>query len=111
MNRTRRLGRLGGLAAGLVGGLATLTVARRGRAGGAGSSPVIAALALVGVAACGAATVYYLAEYPSYPQTRGLGIALSLPPRTAVVLAVLLAGCLGLALRPPRWLLADRVGR
>jgi hypothetical protein len=28
-----------------------------------------------------------------------------------VVLAGLLAGCLWLALRPPRWLLADRVGR
>jgi hypothetical protein len=96
---------------GLVGGLATLRVARRGRAGGAGPGPVIAVLALVGVAACVVATIYYLAEYPSYPQTRGLGIALSLPPRTAVILAVLLAGCLWLAVAPPRWLLADRVGR
>jgi hypothetical protein len=72
---------------------------------------VIAVLALAGVAACVVATIYYLAEYPSYPQTRGLGIALSLPPVTAVVLAVLLAGCLWLAVAPPRWLLADRVGR
>ena len=36
---------------------------------------------------------------------------MNLPPLTAVVLAVTLAGCLGLALRPPRWLLADRPGR
>jgi hypothetical protein len=65
----------------------------------------------VGVAACVVATVYYLAEYPSYPQTRGPAIALSLPPVTAVVLAVALAGFLWLGLRPPRWLLPDRVGR
>jgi hypothetical protein len=96
---------------GLLGGLATVAVARWGRAGGAGSSPVIAALALVGVAACVGATIYYLAEYPFYPQTRGPAIAPSLPLRTAVVLAVMLAGCLWLALRPPRWLLPDRVGR
>jgi hypothetical protein len=35
----------------------------------------------------------------------------SLPPVTAVVLAVALAGCLWLALRPPRWLLPDRHAR
>jgi hypothetical protein len=35
----------------------------------------------------------------------------SLPPVTAAVLAVVLAGCLGLALRPPRWLVPDRYGR
>ena len=96
---------------GLVGGLATVAVARWGRGGGARSGPVIAVLALVGVGACVVATVYYLAEHPSYPQTRGPVIALSLPPGTAVVLAVVLAGCLWLALRPPRWLLPDRVGR
>jgi hypothetical protein len=32
----------------------------------------------------------------------------SLPPVTAVVLAVVLVGCLWLALRPPRWLVGDR---
>jgi hypothetical protein len=96
---------------GLVGGLATVAVARWGRGGGARSGPVIAVLALVGVGACVVATVYYLAEHPSYPQTRGPAIALSLPAGTAVVLAVVLAGCLWLALRPPRWLLPDRVGR
>jgi hypothetical protein len=35
----------------------------------------------------------------------------SLPPVTAAVLAVVLAGCLWLALRPPRWLLGDRHAR
>jgi len=35
----------------------------------------------------------------------------SLPPVTAVVLAVVLAGSLWLALRPPRWLLPDRHAR
>jgi hypothetical protein len=35
----------------------------------------------------------------------------SLPPVAAVVLAVLLAGCAWLALRPPRWLLPDRHAR
>ncbi|HKQ02555.1 MAG TPA: hypothetical protein VJ735_19715, partial [Actinomycetes bacterium] len=35
----------------------------------------------------------------------------SLPPVTAAVLAVLLAGCLWLTLRPPRWLLPDRHAR
>jgi hypothetical protein len=41
----------------------------------------------------------------------GQAVAVSLPPVTAVVLAVALAGCLGLALRPPRWLLPDRTAR
>jgi hypothetical protein len=35
----------------------------------------------------------------------------SLPPGTAVVLAAMLAGCLWLALRPPRWLLPDGTAR
>jgi hypothetical protein len=35
-------------------------------------------------------------------------MGVSLPPVTAVVLAVMLAGCLWLALRPPRWLVGDR---
>jgi hypothetical protein len=92
---------------GLVGGLATLTVARSRRAGWTGPGPAMAGLALAGVAACLALTIYYLAEHPTYNH----GLTVSLPPLTAVVLAVTLAGCLGLALRPPRWLLADRPGR
>jgi hypothetical protein len=58
----------------------------------------------------GAAT-WYVAEHPlthqGYPPT----ISATLPPVTAVVLAVVLAGCLWLALRPPRWLLPDRPAR
>jgi hypothetical protein len=96
---------------GLVGALATLTAARSGRVGWAGPGPGIAGLALVGVAACVAFTTYYLAEYPSYSRGHPPAILLSLPPVTAVVLAVLLAGGLWLALRPPRWLLGDRHAR
>jgi hypothetical protein len=72
---------------------------------------VVAGLALAGIAACVVATTYYLAEYPSYQQLRSPGMGVSLPPVTAVVLAVLLAGCLWLALRPPRWLVGDRLAR
>jgi hypothetical protein len=38
-------------------------------------------------------------------------MGVSLPPVTAVVMAVVLTGCLWLALRPPRWLLPDRHAR
>jgi hypothetical protein len=96
---------------GLLGGLATLAVVRSRRAGHAGPGPAIVGLALAGIAACLAATTYYLAEYPSYHQLRPPGMGVSLPPVTAVVLAVVLAGCLWLALRPPRWLLPDRHAR
>jgi hypothetical protein len=96
---------------GLLGGLATLTVARRGRAGRAGPGPAVAGLALAGIAACLAVTTYYLAEYPSYDRVYPPAIGVSLPPVTAVALACALAGCLWLARRPPRWLLPDRHGR
>jgi hypothetical protein len=96
---------------GLLGGLATLAVARSGRARRAGPGPVTAGLGLAGGAAGVAATTYYLAEYPSYDQLGRPGMGVSLPPVTALVLAVVLAGCLWLALRPPRWLLGDRQAR
>jgi hypothetical protein len=96
---------------GLLGGLATLAVARSHRAGHPGPGAVVAGLVLAGVAACVAATGYYLAEYPAYHQLRQQGMAVSLPPVTAVVLAVVLAGCLWLAVRPPGWLLGDRHAR
>jgi hypothetical protein len=96
---------------GLVGGLAMLMVARPRRTGEAGPGPIVAGLALAGVAGCVAFTTYYLAAYPSYPRPRPPAVAVSLPPVTAAVLAVLLAGCLGLALRPPRWLVPDRIAR
>ena len=96
---------------GLVGGLAMLMVARPRRTGEAGPGPIVAGLALAGVAGCVAFTTYYLVAYPSYPRPRPPAVAVSLPPVTAAVLAVLLAGCLGLALRPPRWLVPDRIAR
>ena len=97
---------------GLVGALAVLGVARRRRPGRAGPGPAVAALALAGVAACVVATTWYLAEYPSYsPRADPPAIKVSLPPVTAVLLAVTLAGCLGLAVAPPRWLVGDRHGR
>jgi hypothetical protein len=99
---------------GLLGGLATLTVARSrrvARVGLAGPGPAIAGLALVGIAACVAFTTWYLAEYPSTYHGLPPTTSATLPPVTAVVLAVALAGCLWLALRPPRWLLPDRYAR
>ena len=81
-------------------------MAVRGRPG-----PAVAGLALAGIAACLAFTVYYLAEHPSYDDRVHRTVAVSLPPVTAVVLAVMLAGCLWLALRPPRWLVPDRLAR
>ena len=95
----------------LLGGLATLAVARSRRVGGAGPGPATAGLALAGIAGCVAATTYYLAEYPSYHRAHPAAMSVSLPPVTAVVLAVVLAGCLWLALTPPRWLLPDRHAR
>jgi hypothetical protein len=96
---------------GLVGGLATLAAARSRRGGRGGPGLGIAGLALAGVAACVAFTTHYLAEYPSYHQGHPPAVAVSLPPGTAVVLAVVLAGCLWPAVRPPRWLLSDRHAR
>jgi hypothetical protein len=96
---------------GLLGGLATLAVARSRRVGRAGPGPASTALALAGVAGSLAFTTYYLAEYPSYHQLRQPWMGVSLPPVTAVVLAVVLAGCLWLGWRPPRWLLPDRHAR
>jgi hypothetical protein len=96
---------------GLLGGLAVLTVARSRQARRAGPGPVLAGLGLAGVGACVAATIWYLAEHPAYVRPDPPGTAVSLPPVTAVVLAVVLAGGLWLAVRPPRWLLPDRWAR
>jgi hypothetical protein len=108
----------------LLGVLFTVAVARSyqpGEAGAGGSDdagaarsgpgPVVIALVLAGVVACVAATTYYLVEHPSYQPLREPGTRMSLTPVSAVVLAVVLAGCLWLAVRPPRWLLGDRLGR
>jgi hypothetical protein len=96
---------------GVVGGLATLAVARSHRAGWAWPGAAVTGLGLAGVAACIAATGYYLAEFPAHHRADPPATLVSLPPVTAAVLAVLLAGCLWLALRPPRWLLPDRYAR
>jgi hypothetical protein len=96
---------------GLLGGLVTLALARSRRVRRPGPGPAVAGLALAGTAAGVAATTWYLAEYPSYSQLRRPGMGVSLPPLTAVVMAMLLTGCLWLALRPPRWLLPDRHAR
>jgi hypothetical protein len=96
---------------GVVGGLATLAVARSHRAGWAWPGAAVTGLGLAGVAACIAATGYYLAEFPAHHRADPPATLVSLPPVTAAVLAVLLAGGLWLALRPPRWLLPDRYAR
>jgi hypothetical protein len=93
---------------GLVGGLA---VARSSRGRVAGPGPAIAGLALAGIAGCLAFTTWYLAEYPLVPSGFPPTTSATLRPGAAVALAVLLAGCLWLALRPPRWLLPDRRAR
>jgi hypothetical protein len=96
---------------GLLGGLATLAVARSRRAGHAGPGRAVAGLGLAGVAACVALLGYYLAEYPAYRARWTAGTLVSLPPVTAAVLAAVLAGCAWLVVRPPGWLLGDRHAR
>ena len=49
---------------GVVGGLATLAVARSRPLGQVGRGVGVAGLALVGIAGCIGATIWYLAEYP-----------------------------------------------
>jgi hypothetical protein len=96
---------------GLLGGLATLTAARSPRLRRAGPGPAFAGLALAGVAGCLALTAWYVAEYPSTYRGYPRFASATLPPATAVALATVLAGGLWLALRPPRWLLPDRLAR
>jgi hypothetical protein len=97
---------------GLLGGLATLAVARSRQARHADPGPAVAGLGLAGVAACVAFIGYYLAAYPAYHRARlNAANLVSLPPVTAALLAVVLAGCMWLVLRPPRWLLPDRHAR
>jgi hypothetical protein len=96
---------------GLLGGLVTLRVARRGRVGWAGPGLGVAGLAWAGLAGCVAATGWYLAEYPLTRSGHPSTISATLPPVTAVVFAVVLAGCVWLTLAPPRWLVGDRPAR
>jgi hypothetical protein len=96
---------------GLLGGLATLTAARSRRVRHTGPGLALTTTALASVAGCVGFTIYYLAEYPTHHRSHPAATLSSLPPVTAVVLAVVLAGCLWLGLRPPRWLLPDRQAR
>ena len=84
---------------GLVGAMVVLAVARSRRP----RLPVPAPTVLVagGVAASIAATVIFLRREPAAAQ--------HLPPPAAVYLAAVLAGCLWIAVAPPRWLGADRL--
>ena len=68
---------------GVVGGLATLAVARSHRAGWAWPGAVVTGLGLAGVAACIAATGYYLAEFPAYHRADPPATLVSLPPSPA----------------------------
>jgi hypothetical protein len=84
---------------GLVGAMVVLAVARSRRP----RLPVPAPTVLVtgGVAASIAATVIFLRREPAAAQY--------LPPPAAVYLAAVLAGCLWVAVAPPRWLGANRL--
>jgi hypothetical protein len=96
---------------GLLGGLATLALARSRGPRRPGPGPATAGLALAGVAGGLGLATWYLAEYPLTPSGHPPTLAPTLAPGTAVALAVVLAGCLWLALRPPRWLRGGRLAR
>jgi hypothetical protein len=87
----------------LVGAMATMAVARSRRLHRPASGPAVAAAGVAGVAACIAATGYMLRTEPSAAQALG--------PIHAIMLAVVLAGCLWLALAAPRGLASSRLAR
>jgi hypothetical protein len=81
----------------------TVAVAAVARGRKIAPSPTIAAITCAAVAGCIAATVYLLQEDPSG------GAALR--PIHSVLLAIVLSGCLWLALTPPRALMTSRAAR
>jgi hypothetical protein len=85
---------------GLLGALVVLAVARSHRPRLPLAVPTI--LVAAGTAAAIAATVVFLRREPT--------AAAHLPPLASVHLAAVLAGCLWLAVAPPRWLVASRLG-
>jgi hypothetical protein len=89
--------------AALVGAMVTLWVARSRRLRPAAPGPAVAVAGVAGVVACIAALAYFLVEHP----TAGA----ELEPKGAVALAVVLAGCLWLALTPPGGLTTPRPAR
>jgi hypothetical protein len=80
----------------LVGLWLVLALARSGRLRRPASGLPLALAGLFGAAGCVASTGYLVTTYPSAAE--------ALQPAPAVVLAVVVAGCLGLILAPPRWL-------
>ena len=84
---------------GLVGAMVVLAVARSRRL--RLPVPVPTVLVTGGVAASIAVTVIFLRREPAAAQY--------LPPAAAVYLAAVLAGCLWVAVAPPRWLGANRL--
>lgn len=86
--------------AALAGALATLTVARSGRAGLAGPGRAVFTIGLVGVAGCIAVTGYIV-----------VGHSVALAPVTAVVLAAGLVACLWLTVTQPLGLAGNRLAR
>jgi hypothetical protein len=95
----------------LIGGLATLAVARSRRLGRVRPDLAVAAAGLAGIAGSIGYTAHYLVNYPSTPRIQPPTTSPTLPPGTALFLATALAGCLWLVLVPPRWLLASRAAR
>ncbi len=89
--------------AALVGSLATLAVARSTRVRRVMPGPTITSAGVGGVAACIAVTAYFLVKHPTAAE--------HLPPIGAVTFAVVLTGCLWLALTPPRGLTTSRLAR
>jgi hypothetical protein len=87
----------------LAGGMAAMAVARSRRLHPPASGPAVAAAGVAGVAACIAASGYMLRA--------DLSAAQALGPTHAIMLAVVLAGCLWLALAPPRGLASSRLAR
>lgn len=87
----------------LVGAMATLGVARSNRVGQAAPGVTITTAGVAGVAACIAVVAYLLVKHP----TAGA----DLQPKGAVAFAAVLAGCLWLALSPPRGLTTHRLAR
>jgi hypothetical protein len=87
----------------LVGALAVLTVARSPRARIVVPAPTIQVVGIAVVAACIAATAYFLIQNPTATEY--------FPPIAVVSLAVALAGCFWLSLFPPRGLTANRFAR
>ncbi|MCI0587466.1 MAG: hypothetical protein L0323_11560 [Planctomycetes bacterium] len=87
----------------LVGAMATLAAARSRGVLATAPGPTLAGAGVLGVAACIAATANFLVENPAAGE--------HLAPSAAAVLAAVLAGCLWLALTPPRGLTTERLSR